>query len=119
MINCKRVYEAPAPEDGYRVLVDKLWPRGIKKEALQYDEWCKSVTPPSALRQDYHRQVIDFATFRENYREALRGNPDLQRLANISQQQPVTLLYGAKDTHQNHALVLAEMIAEQLCEPPA
>ncbi|MBJ3813929.1 DUF488 family protein [Shimwellia pseudoproteus] len=119
MIRCKRVYDAPAADDGYRVLVDKLWPRGIKKEALHYDEWCKSLTPSSPIRQQWHREIIDFAGFRALYRQELAGNPDLDRLARISEQQPLTLLYGAKNTHQNHALVLAEMIAGRLSPTPA
>lgn len=112
-IRCKRVYEAPGAEDGYRVLVDKLWPRGIKKSALPFDEWCKALTPSGGLREAYHHQVIDFAHFRECYRKELAGNADLARLARISRQQPLTLLYAAKDTRQNHARVLAEMISEQ------
>ena len=59
----KRAYEAPAHDDGYRVLVDRLWPRGIKKEDLVYDEWCKNLTPSAELRKAYHGEVIDFPTF--------------------------------------------------------
>lgn len=114
MISCKRVYEAPDEQDGYRVLVDKLWPRGLKKAALHYDEWCKALTPESQLRQEYHQGVIDFAGFSALYRQQLAGNPELDRLARISQQQPLTLLYAAKDTRQNHARVLADMIAERV-----
>lgn len=108
MIKCKRVYDAPAADDGYRILVDRLWPRGIKKESLQYDEWEKVLTPSAALRKAYHGEVIDFATFSQHYRDELNlHRAEGERLARLAQQQPLTLLYGAKNTRQNHALVLA------------
>ena len=93
MIQCKRVYDPQEESDGYRVLVDRLWPRGIKKEALNYDEWCKTLTPSTDLRKAFHSETIDFAHFSQLYRQA--------------RQQPLTLLYGAKNTRQNHAQVLA------------
>ena len=67
MIQCKRVYDPQESSDGYRVLVDRLWPRGIKKEALACDEWCKELTPSAELRKAFHGEVVDFATFREQY----------------------------------------------------
>ncbi len=63
MIQCKRVYEQAAPEDGYRVLVDRLWPRGVKKADLVHDEWCKALTPSDGLRKAFHSETIDFAAF--------------------------------------------------------
>lgn len=111
MIQCKRVYDAASPDDGYRILVDRLWPRGVKKETLRYDEWCKALTPSSELRKAFHSEVIDFATFCQHYREELRQNlAEGERLAKIAQQQTVTLLYAATNTQQNHALVLAEWL---------
>lgn len=108
MIQCKRVYEAPAPEDGYRVLVDRLWPRGVKKEALACDEWCKALTPSSELRKAFHGEAIDFTTFSKEYRAELQSQlAEGQRLADLAQRQTVTLIYGAKNTEQNHARVLA------------
>lgn len=112
MIQCKRVYDSAIPDDGYRVLVDRLWPRGIKKEALVYDEWCKAITPSAELRKAYHGEAIDFAHFCQRYRQELAGNEDIVRLARLSQQRTLTLIYGAKNTRQNHALVLAEAIRE-------
>lgn len=111
MIHCKRVYVPADPSDGYRVLVDRLWPRGIKKEALLHDEWCKTLTPSAALRKALHGGAIDFTHFSQQYREELDAQRDEGlRLATLAHQQPLTLLYGAKDTRQNHALVLAQWL---------
>ena len=111
MIQCKRVYDPTEASDGYRVLVDRLWPRGIKKEDLHYDEWCKTLTPSSDLRKALHGEAIDFSHFRQQYREELETYRDEGlRLAKLANQQPLTLLYAAKDTQQNHALVLAEWL---------
>lgn len=109
MIQCKRVYDTPDENDGYRVLVDRLWPRGIKKEALKYDAWCKALTPSAELRKSYHAEVIDFATFSQRYREELNAQREEgQRL--LAQAPNLTLLYAAKDTRQNHARVLADWL---------
>lgn len=111
MIQCKRVYDAPEESDGYRVLVDRLWPRGVKKSALVFDEWCKTVTPSSELRKQLHGEVIDFATFSQRYRAELAQAPeDTRRLAALARSGPLTLLYAAKDSGQNHALVLADYL---------
>lgn len=108
MIQCKRLYEPVSVLDGCRVLVDRLWPRGIAKTSLVMDEWCQSIAPPASLRRALHRQEIDFTTFSREYRHALQAQPeDARRLAALAQCQTVTLLYAAKDTRQNHALVLA------------
>lgn len=111
MIQCKRVYDPQDQNDGYRVLVDRLWPRGIKKEALNCDEWCKTLTPSAELRKAYHSEIIDFAHFSQLYREELIAHREEgERLAALAHQQPLTLLYAAKNTRQNHARVLAEWL---------
>jgi uncharacterized protein YeaO (DUF488 family) len=111
MIQCKRVYEQAGPDDGYRVLVDKLWPRGVKKTDLAYDEWCKALTPSNELRKAFHSETIDFAAFSKAYREELAQQADEgRRLATLANRQTVTLLFAAKDTKQNHALVLADWL---------
>lgn len=111
MIQCKRVYEQAAPEDGYRVLVDRLWPRGLKKADLVHDEWCKALTPSDGLRKAFHSETIDFTTFSQAYREELAQHKDEGlRLATLAKQQTLTLLYGAKNTEQNHAKVLADWL---------
>ncbi len=76
MIQCKRVYEQATSDDGYRVLVDRLWPRGIKKTDLACDEWCKSLTPSSELRKAFHSETIDFTAFSEAYRKELAQHQD-------------------------------------------
>ncbi|HCL6463785.1 TPA: DUF488 family protein [Klebsiella pneumoniae] len=86
------MYDPQESSDGYRVLVDRLWPRGIKKEALACDEWCKELTPSAELRKAFHGEAIDFAHFSQR-------------------RQPLTLLYAAKNTEQNHARVLAAWLA--------
>ncbi|MGX5107942.1 DUF488 domain-containing protein [Enterobacter cloacae] len=111
MIQCKRVYEQASPDDGYRVLVDRLWPRGVKKTDLACDEWCKTLTPSNELRKDFHSEAIDFTAFSKAYRDELTQHKDEgQRLAALAKKQTLTLLYGAKDKEQNHALVLADWL---------
>ncbi|MGX2498092.1 DUF488 domain-containing protein [Klebsiella pneumoniae] len=100
MIQCKRVYDPQESSDGYRVLVDRLWPRGIKKEALACDEWCKELTPSAELRKAFHGEAIDFAHFSQRYRQEL----DAHRETGLR-------LYAAKNTEQNHARVLAAWLA--------
>ena len=73
MIQCKRVYEQASPDDGYRVLVDRLWPRGVKKMDLAYDEWCKTLTPSNELRKAFHGETIDFDAFSQAYRKSRRN----------------------------------------------
>ncbi|MCK1967673.1 DUF488 family protein [Franconibacter sp. IITDAS19] len=113
MIVTKRVYEAPDPQDGYRVLVDRLWPRGVKKAALKCDEWCKTIAPSAELRKAFHAEAIDFAAFREAYRRELEASPEAaRRLAALARKQRLTLLYSARDATQNHAQVLADFLRE-------
>ncbi|MHB7090865.1 DUF488 domain-containing protein [Klebsiella pneumoniae] len=114
MIQCKRVYDPQESSDGYRVLVDRLWPRGIKKEALACDEWCKELTPSAELRKAFHGEAIDFAHFSQRYRQEL----DAHRETGLGggggggpPPPPLTLLYAAKNTEQNHARVLAAWLA--------
>lgn len=111
MIQCKRVYEQVSPDDGYRVLVDRLWPRGVKKTDLAYDEWCKTLTPSNDLRKAFHSETLDFNAFSKAYREELAQHKDEGlRLAALASKQTLTLLYGAKDKEHNHALVLADWL---------
>ena len=110
-IQCKRVYAPKSESDGYRVLVDRLWPRGIKKTDLALDEWDKTVSPSTERRKLFHAEQIDFAHFSELYREELASHKDEgERLAKIARQQTLTLLYSAKNSQQNHAIVLAQWL---------
>ncbi|MCL0458317.1 DUF488 domain-containing protein [Klebsiella pneumoniae] len=107
------MYDPQESSDGYRVLVDRLWPRGIKKEALACDEWCKELTPSAELRKAFHGEAIDFAHFSQRYRQEL----DAHRETGLGgggagpPPPPLTLLYAAKNTEQNHARVLAAWLA--------
>ncbi len=117
-IRLKRVYDAPAANDGYRILVDRLWPRGLSKPAARVNLWMKDAAPSTPLRRWYHADLSRWPEFRERYRAELAdpGNPALASLRAVVREhtkrggQGTTLLYGAKDTEQNHAVVLLEML---------
>lgn len=111
-VRIKRVYEAPAPEDGYRVLVDKLWPRGVRKDALHYDLWAKEITPSSELRAWYHADPqTRWPEFRRRYIKELHGSQAVQEFVHrIAGKDTVTLLYASKNAAENHALILQEFL---------
>ncbi len=111
-VRIKRVYEAPAPEDGYRVLVDKLWPRGVRKDALHYDLWAKEITPSSELRAWYHADPqTRWPEFRRRYIKELHGSQAVQEFVRrIAGKDTVTLLYASKNAAENHALILQEFL---------
>ncbi len=114
MIYCKRVYDAVSATDGYRVLVDRLWPRGFKKTDLQYDEWNKDVAPSSELRKWFHQNTEQFDQFIERYYQELSNNIHAWKpLLDKSKQGNITLLYSAKDTEHNQAQVLKRFIESQ------
>ena len=111
MIQCKRVYDPVSDDDGYRVLVDRLWPRGIKKTDLHYDEWSKNLAPSTELRKAFHAETLDFPSFSASYRHELAAHQEEGRqLAERGNNGTVTLLYAAKDTQHNHAEVLAQWL---------
>ncbi|AFH93719.1 DUF488 domain-containing protein [Providencia stuartii] len=107
MIYCKRVYDAVSSEDGYRVLVDRLWPRGIKKVALDYDEWNKDVAPSNELRKWFHQHPDQFNKFVEDYHQELSHHSAAwMPLVEKAKLGNLTLLYSAKDKVHNQAHVL-------------
>lgn len=107
----KRVYEAPSKEDGYRILVDRLWPRGQRKDAAQLDEWNKDIAPSPALRKWFNHQQERFEAFSVRYREELAAKTaELDKLRAMAKKRQVTLLYGAKDEHHNQAVVLKNVL---------
>lgn len=115
MIQSKRVYEAVASNDGYRVLVDRLWPRGVSKSALQLAQWLKDVAPSNELRKQLHQAPESFAEFRLHYRQELAGHPEYWlALLDIVERETLTLLYAAKDVQHNNAVVLAEFLEDAL-----
>lgn len=109
MIKIKRVYEKPARDDGWRVLVDRLWPRGMTKEAAQVDVWMKDVAPSDALRKWFGHKPEKWSEFQKSYLSELAKKKELiaelKKMAN--EHGTLTLLYGAKDEQHNQALVLA------------
>lgn len=106
-IHCKRVYEDPAPGDGYRVLVDHFWPRGVKKEALAVEEWCKSLSPSSELRKWFDHQPQRWTGFCQRYHAELEKHQDeLNALLDRCDGRVLTLVYSARDTEHNNALAL-------------
>jgi uncharacterized protein YeaO (DUF488 family) len=102
----KRVYEPTSPSDGMRVLVDRLWPRGVKKIDADVALWLKDVAPSPQLRLWFHHDPERFAEFRRRYSSELKGNAALAELRKLGKSKRVTLLYGAHDPKVNHALVL-------------
>ena len=113
-VQIKRVYDPAEAGDGYRVLVDRLWPRGVKKQDLAQDEWLKKIAPSGALRRWFGHDPERFDTFAERYRQELTGNHEFDRLVEIATERPITLLYAAKDRDHNHAVVLADCITNRL-----
>jgi uncharacterized protein YeaO (DUF488 family) len=102
----KRVYEPASPEDGMRILVDRLWPRGLKKADAGLSSWMKDVSPSPPLRQWFSHKPERFAEFKRRYSAELRNNPALPELRKLGKGQLVTLLYAAHDPQINHAVVL-------------
>lgn len=107
----KRAYEIPEPSDGFRILVDRLWPRGVSKNAAHIDLWFKDIAPSPELRKWYGHDPSRWIAFRERYFEELHANPDaVAQLAGYARQGAVTLVYGAKDTEHSHALALKQYL---------
>lgn len=107
----KRIYDDPADDDGCRVLVDRLWPRGVSKERARLELWLKEIAPSPPLRQEFAHMQERFADFRAQYEDELEDNPAVQQLLDLaSRHQKVTLLYGARDPEVNHARVLLEFL---------
>ncbi len=112
-LSIKRIYDQPAPEDGYRVLVDRLWPRGVSKERANLGVWLKEIAPSAGLCAWFGHDPARFAEFRDRYRSELDGNPALEELrATIAEHAYVTLLYGARDQEHNQAVVLKAYLDE-------
>jgi uncharacterized protein YeaO (DUF488 family) len=110
-IKIKRAYDPPAASDGARVLVDRLWPRGVKKEKLRLDEWMKEIAPSPELRTWFGHKPERFAEFRKRYRAELREHPDeVRKLRALARRGTLTLVYGARDEVHNGAVVVKEVV---------
>jgi uncharacterized protein YeaO (DUF488 family) len=115
-VQVRRVYDAPGTDDGVRVLVDRLWPRGIAKEGLRLDRWAKEVAPSTELRKWYGHQPERFDEFRKRYRAELEAPPAAERLEELrrtANRGPLTLLTATRDVPHSGAAVLAEAVEDQ------
>lgn len=120
-IKIKRVYEKPEADDGYRVLVDKLWPRGIRKADLPYDYWAKELTPSTAARKAFGHKAENFDAFKERYLDELNTSDEARACAQQLEEKAmhagdntITLLYAARDPKINHAVILKGWLEEQI-----
>jgi uncharacterized protein YeaO (DUF488 family) len=118
-VRVRRVYEQPTREDGVRVLVDRVWPRGLRKDAARIDRWCKQVAPSPQLRKWYGHDPRRFAEFTRRYRAELAAGEQaaaLAELRRLARQQTVTLLTATRQVERSQAAVLAELLAAP--DPP-
>ena len=122
-LRIKRVYAAAEESDGFRILTDKLWPRGMTKDKAAIDEWAKEITPTNSLRQWFGHKRENFQAFTDQYIAELNANPAAPAFAKLCiellQRHNVTLLYGAKDEECNHAIVLRNWILNQVIHSSA
>lgn len=110
-VRLKRAYEPPAPTDGYRVLIDRLWPRGVARANARVDEWARELAPSTELRRWFGHDPARFAEFRQRYVEELSAQEEkLRELRGRARNTTLTLVYGARDTEHNDAVVLAELL---------
>ena len=115
MIRIKRVYSEPSLEDGVRILIDRIWPRGVSKERARIDTWRKELAPSTALRKWFGHDPAKWAGFRERYRKELTESGEieaLRELATRSRHETITLIYSAADEEHNQAVVLMEWLEE-------
>ena len=112
-VKIKRIYEPYSKDDGYRILIDRLWPRGIKKEGAHIDKWLKEIAPSTELRKEFNHMVDKWDKFKIAYHTELKNSTFVKELLDdIKEHGTVTLLFAAKDEHHNHALVLQQYIKE-------
>src|SRR6185312_2393912 len=115
MIQLKRVYDAAARKDGARYLVERLWPRGVKKESLQAEAWLKEVAPSAGLRKWFSHDPAKWPEFRRRYFEELKANPQAwQPLVAAARRGRLTLVYSSHDTEHNNAVALKEFLEQRL-----
>jgi uncharacterized protein YeaO (DUF488 family) len=120
MIRVRRVYDPPEPADGTRVLVDRLWPRGLAKARARIDHWYRDLAPSDALRRWFNHDPARWDEFRRRYREELRASgrwEQVRALAGQARRRTITLLFAAKDERYNNAVALAEFLREAAARP--
>lgn len=119
MIHIKRVYDQATVEDGTRFLIDRLWPRGITKDAIAIQSWLKDASPSNELRHWYHHDLTQWDEFRSRYFAELKANPDAWLpLLEAARRGTVTLLYSSKHTEHNNAVALKEFLSKRLHGSP-
>jgi len=110
-VRIKRAYESPSSSDGHRILVDRLWPRGVKKSDAAISQWMKEIAPSTELRKWFGHDPKRWEEFRRRYEAELHGKPDLLgELRSLAQKSPLTLVYSAHDEEHNQAVVLRETL---------
>lgn len=115
MIECKRIYQPPAPQDGVRILVERLWPRGVRRESAAVDHWLKEIAPSPDLRRWFGHDPERWEEFRSRYCRELDTNPQaVDRLLELADRDDLTLVYAARDEPGNSALVLREYLLARL-----
>ena len=115
MINLKRVYEPASPDDGVRILVERLWPRGIKKDALKLDTWLKDVAPSDELRRWFGHEPKKWNGFRDRYFAELDANPHIwEPLVKAAHRGRVTLIYSSRDREHNNAVALVDYLQDKI-----
>ncbi|WP_373471777.1 DUF488 domain-containing protein [Carnobacterium alterfunditum] len=117
-LTMKRVYEKSEKEDGYRILVDRIWPRGVSKQKADIDDWTKEITPTTMIRKEFDHQPQKFDWFKKAYWAELESNPYAQEFIehvfDELQQAPVTFVYAAKDEQFNHVVILIEFVQTKM-----
>lgn len=113
-IRLKRVYDSPAADDGYRILVDRVWPRGLRKEQAKIDRWLKDIAPSHELRRWFNHEPAKWEEFKARYFTELRAQPELvQQLADLAGGGDLTLVFSAKDRDHNNAVALKEYLQDK------
>lgn len=114
-LRIRRIHDRPDPDDGFRALVDRLWPRGISKERGALDAWWKDLAPTPELRVEWHRDPERFEHFAELYRAEIADNPVVEEVLEVIRREPVvTLLFASRNEERNHAHVLRDALAARL-----
>lgn len=115
MIKLKRAYDPPDPADGRRFLVDRLWPRGVKKEALALEQWAKEAAPSNELRKEFHHDAARWDAFQQAYAAELDANPAAwEPLLEAARNGTITLVYSARDEQHNQAVALKAYLERKL-----
>lgn len=114
MIQIKRAYDEATGEDGQRILVDRIWPRGLSKDKAQFALWLKEVAPSTELRKWFNHEPEKWPEFQRQYKLELQHNAALAQLEHLAKQHNITLIYAAKDTEHNNAVVLQQILQDKL-----